>query len=354
MSGAPSALVAACAAGWAGARVPQYTCTMSTRRRGTPAAPGAGAGPNGSPPSPRRVQLLKVAVTEVIAETGDTVTLVFDRPPSHDYRAGQWLTIDPHQFSSLLRFIPLLERLKGRKEPPRAYSMASAPHERLAITIKEETWTPGEQAYPTLLSPYLVHDVRTGMPMTISGFSGPYHLPDDIAIRTDHIVHVCEGSGIVPNWSIVKAALRDHPRLRHTMLYSNTSWDDVIFRDALHASGRGKPGSPACCSPADGAEGSHRAASDRNGRADQHRARARGRTGLRQCLVLRVRSRTVAVGSAGGERERHGADTAFHGARPRHNQRAAGSEVAGVGRVLRVKSALAPDRPAACTLPHAA
>ena len=208
---------------------------MSTRRRGRPAAPRAGAGPNGSPPSPRRVRLLNVAVAEVIAETGDTVTLVFDRPPSHDYRAGQWLTIDPHQFSSLLRFIPLLERLKGRKEPPRAYSMASAPHERLAITIKEETWTPGEQAYPTLLSPYLVHDVRTGMPMTISGFSGPYHLPDDIAIRADHIVHVCEGSGIVPNWSIVKAALRDHPRLRHTMLYSNTCWDDVIFRDALHA-----------------------------------------------------------------------------------------------------------------------
>ena len=77
------------------------------------------------------------------------------------------------------------------------------------------------------------------MPMTIAGFSGPYHLPDDIASRTDHIVHVCEGSGIVPNWSIVKAALRDHPRLRHTLLYSNTSWDDIIFRDALHALGRG-------------------------------------------------------------------------------------------------------------------
>jgi 3-ketosteroid 9alpha-monooxygenase subunit B len=135
----------------------------------------------------------------------------------------------------LLRFIQLMERLKGRREPPRAYSMASAPHEPLAITIKEETWTPGEQAYPTILSPYLVHDVRIGMPMTIAGFSGPYHLPDDVTGRTDHIVHVCEGSGIVPNWSIVKAALRDHARLRHTLLYSNTSWDDIIFRDALHA-----------------------------------------------------------------------------------------------------------------------
>jgi ferredoxin-NADP reductase len=180
------------------------------------------------------LQILHVRVAELIVETRDTVTLVFDGP-SHEYRAGQWLTIDPHQFPSLLRFVQLMELLKGRKEPPRAYSLASAPHEPLAITIKEETWTPGQQAYPTILSPYLVHDVRVGMEMRISGFSGPYHLPDDIEARTDHVVHVCEGSGIVPNWSIVKGALRDHPRLRHTVLCANTSWDDVIFRDALHA-----------------------------------------------------------------------------------------------------------------------
>src|SRR5215203_5074888 len=217
MSGAPGALVAGCAAGWAGARVSQYTCTMTARPRATRRPSGGGAGPHGSPPSPRRVQTLQVTVAEVIVETGDTVTLVFDGPPQ-EYRAGQWLTIDPHQFPTVLRFVELIERLKGRKEAPRAYSLASAPHERLAITIKEETWTPGQQAYPTILSPYLVHDVRPGMPMTISGFSGSYHLPDDISSRADHIVHVCEGSGIVPNWSIVKAALCNHPRLRHTLL----------------------------------------------------------------------------------------------------------------------------------------
>jgi 3-ketosteroid 9alpha-monooxygenase subunit B len=163
------------------------------------------------------------------------VTLLFDRPPKDEYRAGQWLTIDPRQFSSLLPFIQVMEMLKGRKEPPRAYSMTSAPHEPLAITIKEETWTPGQQKYPTVLSPYLVHDVKPGLAMTISGFSGSYHLPAGIETRTGHVVHLCEGSGIVPNWAIVKAALRDHPRLRHTILYSNTTWNDVIFRDALRA-----------------------------------------------------------------------------------------------------------------------
>src|SRR5688572_9148088 len=31
------------------------------------------------------------------------------------------LTIDPHQFEGLERFIAFLEDLKGRREPPRAY-----------------------------------------------------------------------------------------------------------------------------------------------------------------------------------------------------------------------------------------
>jgi ferredoxin-NADP reductase len=113
--------------------------------------------------------------------------------------------------------------------------MASAPHEPLAITIKEENWTPGHEKYPTLLSPFLVHEVKAGMPMTISGFTGPFTLPDDIESRTDHIVHLCAGSGSVPNFSILKGALRDYPRLRHTFLYSNKTWEDIIFRDALNA-----------------------------------------------------------------------------------------------------------------------
>jgi 3-ketosteroid 9alpha-monooxygenase subunit B len=181
----------------------------------------------------RRIKAMQVVVSEVVVETPDTVTLVYEGPDEYEYRAGQFLTIDPHQFPSLTRWIQLMEQLKKKKEPPRAYSMASAPHEPLAITIKEETWTPGEQKYPTLLSPFLVHEVWAGMPMTVSGFTGPYHLPDDIESRTDHIVHLCAGSGSVPNFSILKGALRDRPRLRQTFLYSNKTWEDIIFRDAL-------------------------------------------------------------------------------------------------------------------------
>jgi 3-ketosteroid 9alpha-monooxygenase subunit B len=181
----------------------------------------------------RKIRAMQVTVSEVIVETPDTVTLVYEGPDTYEYRAGQFLTIDPHQFPSLRRWIQLLELLKKKKEPPRAYSMASAPHEPLAITIKEETWTPGEQQYPTVLSPFLVHEVKAGRPMTISGFTGPYHLPDDIESKTDHVVHLCAGSGSVPNFSMLKGALRDCPRLRHTFVYSNKTWDDIIYRDVL-------------------------------------------------------------------------------------------------------------------------
>jgi ferredoxin-NADP reductase len=34
---------------------------------------------------------------------------------------------------------------------------------------------------------------------------------------------------------MLKSALEDHPKLRHTVIYSNKSWDDVIYRDALAA-----------------------------------------------------------------------------------------------------------------------
>src|SRR5690349_19846832 len=87
----------------------------------------------------RRIKELEVMVAEVVVETPDTTTLVlFTGNDRLEYKAGHFLTIDPHQFDSLERFIAYLEDLKGKKEPPRAYSMCSAPHERyLAVTVKE-------------------------------------------------------------------------------------------------------------------------------------------------------------------------------------------------------------------------
>lgn len=176
-----------------------------------------------------------VMVSRVIQETPDTVTLVFFTGNERlDYRAGQFLNIDPHQFKGLSRFTAFLEDLKKRKEPTRSYSVASAPHEPfIAITIKEEPYVVGHSRYPPLLSPLLVHQLPVGTRMSVVGFAGAYVLPEDVEQQTDHIVHICAGSGIVPNFSILKEDLRVGKKLRHTLLYSNKTWSDVCFRDHL-------------------------------------------------------------------------------------------------------------------------
>lgn len=183
----------------------------------------------------RKIKEMEVMVADTIMETPDTTTLVlFTGNDRLEYAAGHFLTIDPHQFEALERFTAFLEDLKGKKEPPRAYSMSSAPYEKyLAITIKEERYTPGATKYPPLLSPMLVKRTTRGMRLVVTGFTGPYTLPEDIESQTDHVVHVCAGSGSVPNFSMLKHSLVNHPRLRHTFVYSNKKWDEIIFRDRL-------------------------------------------------------------------------------------------------------------------------
>jgi ferredoxin-NADP reductase len=194
-------------------------------------------------PGRRRIKQLEVMVAEAIVETPDTTTLVFFTGNDKlDYRPGHFLTIDPHQFDALERFVAYLEDQKGKREPPRAYSMCSAPHEKyLAVTVKEERYISSQTRYPPLLSPMLVKRTPRGSRMVLTGFTGPYTVPDDIESKTDHLVHVCAGSGIVPNYSIIKHCLRHLPKLRHTLVYSNKSWDDVIFQRDLEALERAHP-----------------------------------------------------------------------------------------------------------------
>ncbi|HEY8207649.1 MAG TPA: oxidoreductase [Myxococcaceae bacterium] len=187
-------------------------------------------------PAPRRkVQELEAMVADVVVETHDTVTLVLftgrERP---EYRAGQFCTIDPHQFGELDRWVDYLEAQKGKKEPPRAYSLTSAPHERhVAITIKEEPFIRGTTKYPPLLSPLLVRQLPRGAPMRIVGFTGPYTLPDDVESKTDHLVHLVAGSGAVPNFAILKDCLHRGLQMRHTFVCSNKTWEDIPFRAPL-------------------------------------------------------------------------------------------------------------------------
>ncbi len=178
-----------------------------------------------------KIKQLEVMVAERIEEAHDTVTLVlFTGNDTLNYQPGHFLTIEPHQFPGLQRWVHYLEDVKGKKEPPRAYSMASSPDEKyLAITIKEERYTSGATPYPPLLSPILVMRTLPGARMVITGFTGPYTLTDKIRNESEHIVHVCAGSGVVPSFSIIKHDLRVNEKLKHTLIFSNKLMADAIF-----------------------------------------------------------------------------------------------------------------------------
>ncbi len=197
--------------------------------------PNTMAEPINKAKKPKKIKKLEVMVADVVRETSDTVTLLlFSGNDTLDYKPGHFCTIDPRQFDGVKRWCQYLEQVKGKKEKPRAYSLASSPHEKyLAVTIKEEPYYPGETAYPPILSPVLVQRTPVGTRMEITGFTGPYYLPDDIEDKTDHLVHICAGSGAVPNWSIIKYSLAKNLNLRHTLIYGNKTWEDVIYRHAL-------------------------------------------------------------------------------------------------------------------------
>lgn len=186
-------------------------------------------------PRRRLPRHLDTVVTDVVRESPDAVTLVLDAGAEpRDYRAGQFVNIEPHQFQALTPLIAYLQHLKGRKEHARGYSLASAPHEeKLAITIKVEPYDPTRDRYPPLLSPYLVHAIKPGDRLKALGFIGPYTLPDDAADSAAEVLHVVAGSGAVPNFSIVKDALHRGLPLRHTFLCSNKTAQDILFREPL-------------------------------------------------------------------------------------------------------------------------
>lgn len=182
-----------------------------------------------------KIKELEVMVADVIQETPDTVTLIlFTGNDKLNYEPGHFLTISPHQFPALERWVSFLEDQKGKKEPPRAYSITSSPDEKyLAITVKEERYISCVTPFPPLLSPILARRTVRGQRMVITGFTGPFTFNDEVRRDSENVLHICAGSGIVPTYSIIKYDLRYFSKHRHTLIYSNKNFKDIIFYSQL-------------------------------------------------------------------------------------------------------------------------
>jgi len=105
----------------------------------------------------------------------------------------------------------------------RAYSIASAPGEPLAITV--ERLEDGE------VSPYLTGELRAGDLVEVRGPIGGYFVWE--AADGGPLLLLAGGSGIVPLRSILRYLAQAGSSVPVRLLYSSRSWDDVIYRSEL-------------------------------------------------------------------------------------------------------------------------
>jgi len=148
-------------------------------------------------------------VTDVVEETRRARTIVLELPDWPGHAAGQHVDI----------------RLTSDDgyQAERAYSIASAPGEPLAITV--ERLDDGE------VSPYLTEDARTGDQLEVRGPVGGYFVWE--AESGGPLLLAAGGSGVVPLRAILRHRSRTGSTVPVKLLYSSRSWEDVIYSSEL-------------------------------------------------------------------------------------------------------------------------
>jgi len=148
-------------------------------------------------------------VTSIEDETPRVRTLVLDVGDWPGHRAGQHVDV----------------RLTAEDgyRAERAYSIASAPGEPLAITV--ERLDDGE------VSPYLVDVVREGDAFEVRGPIGGYFVWDPA--DGGPLLLAGGGSGVVPLRAMLRHRQRSGSDVATRLLYSSRSLDDVIYREEL-------------------------------------------------------------------------------------------------------------------------
>jgi 3-ketosteroid 9alpha-monooxygenase subunit B len=154
----------------------------------------------------------RLRVAEVVAETADCHSLVFDPPPGRSgplaYRPGQFLTL----------------RVPSDRcgSVARAYSLSSSPHvdRRLRVTVKR---TAGGYA-----SNWICDNVAPGTELDVLQPAGVF----TPASLEENLVLLAAGSGITPVISIVKSALAVGSG-RVMLVYANRDERSVIFAGEL-------------------------------------------------------------------------------------------------------------------------
>ena len=156
----------------------------------------------------------ELTVREVIQETPDAVSLVFEQmQPPLTYKSGQFLT--------------LIFNLEGQ-EVRRAYSLCSSPITDAypAVAIK--------RVDQGLVSNHIADTVRAGDKVKVMDSTGNFTI--DIASGSvRHLVLFSGGSGITPMLSLIKTLLATEKDSQCSLIYSNRNETSIIFKRTLDA-----------------------------------------------------------------------------------------------------------------------
>lgn len=177
--------------------------------------------------------MTEIAATlrELRSETPSATTLRFDLGgAAFDYRPGQYITIDPHQFEELGAEIRDKEAQRGKPLGPGYFSMSSDALDPglIEITVK----LPAEGT-PALLPRFLTRTLKEGRKVRVSGPGGTYHLPEAPPPDVTGFLHLCAGSGIAPNRGMIKHAVSQKWPQRHLLLVQDRDEGDALFRKEL-------------------------------------------------------------------------------------------------------------------------
>lgn len=152
-------------------------------------------------------------IKEIIRETPDAVTVVFDKPSTAEfqYKAGQYLTIKADIAGESIR---------------RAYSLCSSPlvDSDLAVTVKA--------VKEGRMSRFINEQLKAGQRLEVFPPMGNFNITPD-ASMPKHYVLIGGGSGITPLMSILKTVLKAEPNSKITLIYANRNEESIIFHQPL-------------------------------------------------------------------------------------------------------------------------
>ncbi|WP_109830866.1 ferredoxin--NADP reductase [Reichenbachiella versicolor] len=156
-------------------------------------------------------QYLDLTISQVITETEDAVTIVFEEPEAGNlqYKPGQFLT--------------LIENING-SEVRRAYSLCSSPYvnERPAVTVK--------RVENGLMSNYVNDNFKIGDSVRIMEPMGTFTI--DVNPKK-HVYLIGGGSGITPLLSIAKSTLSVNEQSKVSLIYANRDINSIIFKENI-------------------------------------------------------------------------------------------------------------------------